>query len=216
MTASHADGATPPSDRFWDRIADRYARKPVADEAAYRTKLRVTRAHLRPDMEVLEIGCGTGSTALVHAPFVKHILAIDASSRMIEIARGKAEADHVTNVAFRRAAFDGFEAPDASFDAVLGLSVLHLLPDRRAAIAKVRRLLKPGGVFVSSTPCLGDHMRWFKPVGALGARLGLIPRVAVFTAAELEHDLVEQGFTIAHRWQPGDRRTLFLIATNTA
>ena len=78
--------------RFWDKLAEKYARQPVADEEAYRTKLRVTQSYLRPDMEVLEFGCGTGSTALVHAPFVRHILAIDFSTKMLEIARGKAEA----------------------------------------------------------------------------------------------------------------------------
>lgn len=52
------------STRFWDRIAARYARKPVADEAAYQKKLAVTREYLRPDMEVLELGCGTGFTYL--------------------------------------------------------------------------------------------------------------------------------------------------------
>ena len=53
------------SARFWDRIAERYSKSPVADEAAYQKKLQVTREYFRPDMEVLEIGCGTGSTAIV-------------------------------------------------------------------------------------------------------------------------------------------------------
>jgi len=83
---------SPPSAKFWDRIADRYSRKPVADEAAYQKKLQVTREYLRPDMEVLEFGCGTGSTAIVHAPCVKQIRAIDVSAKMIEIARHKADA----------------------------------------------------------------------------------------------------------------------------
>ncbi len=48
------------SARFWDRIAKRYARTPVADEAAYQRKLKITRGYLRPDMEVMEFGCGTG------------------------------------------------------------------------------------------------------------------------------------------------------------
>ena len=54
--------------RFWDRVAEGYAKKPVADEAAYQKKLQVTRDYFRPDMEVLEFGCGTGSTAIAHAP----------------------------------------------------------------------------------------------------------------------------------------------------
>ena len=68
---------------FWNRIARRYARQPVADQAAYEHKLAVTQGYLRPEMELVEIGCGTGSTALVHAPRVRHITAFDGSSAMI-------------------------------------------------------------------------------------------------------------------------------------
>ena len=68
---------------FWDKVAERYSKKPVADEAAYQTKLRVTREYFRPDMQVLEIGCGTGSTAIAHAPFVEHICATDISPKMM-------------------------------------------------------------------------------------------------------------------------------------
>ena len=63
--------------QFWDKIAEKYSQQPIADEAAYQKKLAVTRDYFRPDMEVLEIGCGTGSTAILHAPYVKHIIKID-------------------------------------------------------------------------------------------------------------------------------------------
>ncbi len=202
--------ASPRSARFWDRIAEGYAEKPVADEAAYQEKLRITREHLRPDMELLEFGCGTGSTALAHAPYVKHILATDLSSNMIEIAERKAEAANVTNVDFRRTAFDEFDAPDGSYDAVLGLSILHLLRDRHAAIAKVHRMLKPGGVFVSSTVCLGDSIAFlFKYVGPIGRLLGLMPLVRVFTRKDLERNLTAAGFAIEHAWQPGNEKSKF-------
>ena len=61
--------------RFWNKLADRYSRRPISDEATYEKKLEITRQYFRPDMEVLEIGCGTGTTAIAHAPYVKHILA---------------------------------------------------------------------------------------------------------------------------------------------
>lgn len=201
-----------PTIRFWDRTADRYARSPVRDEAAYRHKLAVTQEYLRPDMAVLEFGCGTGSTALVHAPFVGRILATDVSGRMLEIARSKAAAAGVGNVEFRQSAFDELEAPDGGFDAVLALSILHLLADRGAAIARVHRLLKPGGVFVSSTVCLGDFMAWFRLLAPLGRAVGLLPLVRVFTAAELEADLVAAGFRIERRWHPGRGKAVFLVA----
>lgn len=201
-----------PSTRFWDRIAERYARRPVADEAAYRHKLAVTQEYLGPEMTVLEFGCGTGSTALVHAPFVRDILAIDVSARMLAIARGKAAAAGIGNVEFRQAAIDDFEAPAASFDAVLGLSILHLLADRDAAIARVHRLLKPGGVFVSGTVCLGDGMAWFRLIAVPGHVLGLLPLLRVFTAAELEASLTAAGFTIERRWRPDKGQSVFLVA----
>lgn len=47
--------------RFWDRIAEKYAKQPIANPEAYEEKLRLTRRRLTPDSSVLEFGCGTGS-----------------------------------------------------------------------------------------------------------------------------------------------------------
>ena len=202
--------------KFWDKIADRYARKPVADEAAYQKKLRVTREYLRPDMDVLEFGCGTGSTAIAHAPYLKHILATDISSRMIEIAQGKADAGKVENVTFERAAIDEFSVPDETFDAVMGHSVLQLLESKEEAIAKVHRMLKPGGIFVSSTACIGDFMKIFKVIAPIGKFLGLLPLVKVFTKKELEDSLTDAGFEIDYQWQPGKGKSVFIVAKKAA
>ncbi len=202
--------------KFWDRIAERYARSPIADEASYKKKLQITQDYLQPGMKVLEFGCGTGSTALIHAPHVKHIHAIDISSRMIEIARGKADASRTTNITFDQSSFDDFDAPDQSFDAVFGLSILHLLENRDAAISKVYRLLRPRGIFVSSTACIGDWMKWFKLVTPIGKLSGLLPLVKVFTSEELVASLVNAGFEIDHRWQPARDKAVFIVARGPA
>jgi len=202
--------------KFWDRIAARYARQPVADEASYQTKLQVTRGDFRPDMEVLEFGCGTGSTAISHAPFVRHIQAIDVSSKMLDIARAKAAAAGVTNVTFERAAIDDFDAPDGTYDVVLGLSILHLLDNKEAVIARVHGMLKPGGAFVTSTACLGDSMKYLKFVAPVGRAVGLMPLVRVFTAKDLEKSLTDAGFAIDHLWQPGKGKAVFIVAKKAA
>lgn len=201
-----------PDSRFYDRIAERYAKKPIADEDAYQRKLRVTRQYLRSDMDVLEFGCGTGTTAIAQAPFVKHILAIDFSAGMIDIALRRAAAANVKNVTFEQADIDDFQAPDQSFDAVMGHSVLLLLDDRDAAIAKVHRLLKPGGVFVSSTTCVGDTLKIFKLIAPIGRRLGLLPLVRVFTTTDLTDSLTAAGFTIDQQWQPARGKAVFIVA----
>lgn len=198
------------SAKFWDRIAERYSKRPVADETAYQKKLHVTRKYFRPDMEVLEFGCGTGSTAISHAPYVKHIQAIDISSKMIDIAQGKADTKNIENVTFRRSTIDKFSMPDETLDAVLGLSILHLLVNKEAVIAKVHRMLKPGGIFVTNTVCLGDMMKFIKIIAPIGKFFGLL--VKVFTKRELEDSLTNAGFEIDYQWQPGKNKAVFIVA----
>ena len=200
------------SSKFWDKIAKRYARKPVADEAAYQQKLQVTRTYLRPDSEVLEFGCGTGSTAISHSPFVRHIRAIDISSKMLEIAQEKADQAGVQNVTFEQLTIEEVDVPDQSLDAVLGLSILHLLENKEEAIAKVHRMLKPGGVFVTSTACIGDTMKFFKLIAPVGKLLGLMPFLDIFTIEELVASLTDVGFEIDHQWQPGRGKAVFIVA----
>jgi len=212
QTAAVMDQST----RFWDKIAERYSRRPVADEVAYQEKLRVTREYLQPDMEVLEFGCGTGSTAIAHAPYVKHIYAIDVSSKMIEIAQAKADAEHVDNVTFAQLAIEEISVSDRTLDAVLGLSVLHLLDNREEAIAKVHNMLKPGGIFVTSTACIGDTMKFFKLIVPIGKLFGLMPLVRVFSTQELEGSLTDAGFEIDHQWRPARGKAVFIVAKKPA
>ena len=199
------------SKRFWDRIANRYAKKPVGNEAAYQRKLATTREYFRPDMEVLEIGCGTGSTAIAHAPYVGHIRATDISDRMIAIAKEKAAAAGVQNVTFEALAVEELDVASESVDAVLALSFLHLVEDKAAVIGRIHDMLRPGGIFVSNTVCLGDNMKWFRFVAPVGRWLGVFPLLRIFTRSELEENLAGAGFGIEHAWQP-DKAVVFIIA----
>ena len=202
--------------RFWDRIAPSYAAKPVPDEAVYARKLAVTRNFLHPEMRVLEVGCGTGSTALNHAPHAREIIATDISPGMIDIAKAKAEEAGVANVDCRVAALDEMDPAEARFDMVQAHSILHLVPNWTSAIAQLRRLLKPGGTLVLSVPCLGDLNPVLRGLLKLAAatlgRFGRFPTFGWFTAQQLEFALVEAGFSFDYHWEPNPGRDLFLIA----
>ena len=201
------------SEKLWDKIAEKYARRPIANEAAYQKKVDLTREFLRQDMKILEVGCGTGSTAITHAPFVAHVHAIDSSSRMIEIAQRKAEATGVGNIAFESLSIDAFTAPDQAYDLVLALNVLHLLKKRQATFSKLHTLLKPGGILISSTPCLGDSwLKYIRLVAPVGKAMGLMPTVYVFTSERLERDMADAGFKIERRWQPDVQSAVFMVA----
>jgi len=204
--------ATPASARFRDRIAARYATRPVPDRAVYEEKLRLTRELLGPGDRVLEIGCGTGTTALAHPPHVAHVLATDISAAMIAIAGEKAAEAGAANATFRRAALDEIDPSEGPFDAVLALGLLHLVQDRDAALAHIHALVRPGGVFVSSTACIGDRLAPMRPILPAGRALGLFPLVRVFTRQALEASLVRAGFVIERAWQPGAGAAVFLVA----
>jgi len=197
--------------KFWNRIANYYSRQPVGDEVAYQKKLQVTREYFRSNMEVLEFGCGTGSTAITHAPYVKHIQAIDISSKMLAIARDKAKANNIDNISFQCITIEELNQPNEGLDAVLGLSILHLLEDKEAVIAKVYKMLKPGGLFVTSTTCLGDAMKFFKIIAPIGKLLGLMPLIKFFTIKELEDNITHAGFKIDYQWHPSKGKAVFMV-----
>jgi ubiquinone/menaquinone biosynthesis C-methylase UbiE len=197
--------------RFWNLIANRYSKLKIGDEAAYREKLRLTRVHLTPESQVLEFGCGTGGTARLHAPFVRHILAVDISDKMIAIARQRAADEGIGNVSFEVASIDDI-GTDRTYDAVLGMSILHLLDNRKEVIGKVYDCLKPGGVFVSSTTCLGTGPLMLRLALPLARPLGLLPSVHFFEIQDLVAEIAGAGFEIAHQWQPGPKAAVFIAA----
>lgn len=161
---------------------------------------------------MLELGCGTGSTAVLHAPIVKHYLAVDCSSGMLDLARSKAKDAGVGNIEFEQSTVNEFRSAETRFDVVLALSLLHLLEDKEATISKIHDFLKPGGVFISSTACLGDRMAYIKYIAPIGRLFGKMPLVRVFTVAELERSMIEAGFAIEYLWQPDPKKAIFIVA----
>ncbi len=147
--------------KFWDDIAETYAKKPVENVPAYERKLGITKERLRPEHRLLDLGCGTGSLALELAPHVAHVDSVDVSSAMIDIARNKAAKSGTENVTFHVGTLEeqAFEAQ--AYDVVCAYNILHLVDDRTGTLARLHRLLKPGGCLVSSTVCLGGT--WFPP-----------------------------------------------------
>ncbi len=196
--------------RFWDRWANRYANKPVSNQSAYEKKLAKTKEYLTPESNVLEFGCGTGSTALAHAPYAGQVLATDYSAKMIEIAQQKAHARNIHNIRFKQANAEQV-LNQSDFDLVMAHSLLHLIENRDALIRNTFQVLKPGGWFVQNTPCLGDHKAFLSAIFPLARVLKLVPRINVFKKRELLESLSYAGFILEYEWQP-DPDTVFIIA----
>ena len=200
-------------EKFWDNIAERYAKSAIGNQAVYEEKLQVTQTYFHAESEVLEIGCGTGTTAIHHAPHVKHILATDISNNMLDVGRARAAEAGIDNVTFKQATVENLDVESSCIDVALALNILHLVEDPAAAISKVSGLLKPGGVFVTSTACLGDvlfnYYRIFIPVMRL---LGKAPPVHYVKRQELERYFAAAGLDIDFQRPPAKGEAAFLIA----
>jgi ubiquinone/menaquinone biosynthesis C-methylase UbiE len=180
--------------RFWDRAAARYASSPIADKGGYERSLQATRDRLTSDDRVLEIGCGTGTTALRLAPHAGYILATDLSGEMIAIARQKSSAEPFRNFRFEVGAVSALELEPDSFDAVLAFNLLHLVASLETCLAEIYRALKPGGQFISKTPCLSLMSPLIGVAVPVMKVLGKAPSVKIFAPGQLEAAIAGAGF----------------------
>ncbi len=189
---------------FWDRFAEQYARVPVRNEAAYVETLARVRAQIRATDHVLELGCGTGMTAVALGPHVAEYEGRDVSEKMLAIARGRLTADGPANLRFLPGDAAAVTA-DRSFDVVLAFNLLHLLPNLDGVLVRIRSLLPPGGRFISKTPCLaarGLTPRYRLLLGAVPVLriVGLVPPSFVrLSVDDLERRITAAGFAIEGR-----------------
>lgn len=197
---------------FWDRIARKYAADPIADPAGYEATLRRVQALLAPDQAVLEIGCGTGTTALRLAPTVRRYLATDVSAGMIAIAREKLVAQPVPPLSFEVADADAPAPGPGGWDAVLAFNLLHLVSDLEGALSQAVHALRPGGLLLSKTPCIAE-MNPFIPRLALPLMraIGKAPHVLCFNADQLQAAFARQGLRIESVERHGTRGKDFRV-----
>lgn len=204
------------AETFWDRTAEKYAASPIKDEAAYEATLARVRAHLRPDMDVLEIGCGTGTTALKLADAARSITATDIAGRMLAIAEEKRVRAGVETVRFTQATLDDHAFEPESFDAVVAFNLLHLLEDLPAALREIWRLTAPGGLFLSKTVCLAERGPWLPLLVGAMRLAGRAPHVAFLKSGELDAMIEAAGFTIVETGNyPEKAKSHFVAARKT-
>ncbi|MBN1438165.1 MAG: class I SAM-dependent methyltransferase [Anaerolineales bacterium] len=184
---------------FWDGMADGYDDHMGGyGESRIRTVEHI-RKYLHPEDMVLDFGCGTGSLAVEIAGRVKAVRGIDLSSKMIRAAKRKAGENACTNAEFFQSTIFDKRWRGESFDAVVAAGILHLLGNPSRAVRRIHELLKPGGWFLSSTPCrIEDSL----PLALISnsalvlGRIGISPMMRFFRISELERVVSGGGFRI--------------------
>ncbi len=204
--------------KFWNDAAGKYARSPIKDMPAYEKTMERTRNYLKNTDDVLELGCGTGSTALLLADAAGRITATDLSPEMIALAKGKLDQSDIENVEFRAASVEDALDNGQEHDVVLAFNLLHLLEDSAGVIARAHQAIRPGGYFISKSVCLPSGtpsfkfglMRFAIPVMQF---FGKAPFVKFMSTSDLDKLVEETGFRIVETGNyPASPPSHFIVA----
>lgn len=196
---------------FWNKAAPKYAKDAIGDMPAYEETLDRMREILQPHHRVLELGCGTGSTALELADSVDRYIGTDVASKMVKIAKGKLTEQSPQNLSF--AVQDAGVMTSGSNDVVLALNLLHLLPDLENTLAEIYKALPSGGLLISKTGLLKDGL-WLLPlVIPLMRTIGKAPFVRSLSEESLIGLLENAGFKVTEKLvQGGMVPRVFIVA----
>lgn len=187
---------TDKSEKFWDKSAGGYDKEEMKDKAVRLKILDRTRRYLKKQDKVLDFGCATGILANEIAGHVQTVHGMDISSEMIRLARNNADELNIQNIQYTHTTIFDPQYKPGTYDVILGVYLLHLLEDMPKALRRVHELLKPGGLFISVTPCMGK--RSFAGIAlSLVSKLGLIPNLKTYSVDELMNSITPRGFSIA-------------------
>ena len=122
----------------WDRLRD--------ELFGDRFHLAAMAAFAHREWTIGDLGCGTGQVSAALAPFVAHVIAVDASAEMLQAAKKRLQP--FDNVDVRRGELEALPIDDARLDAATLMLVLHHVPEPERALTDVARALTPGGRLV--------------------------------------------------------------------
>jgi 2-polyprenyl-3-methyl-5-hydroxy-6-metoxy-1,4-benzoquinol methylase len=200
------------SERFWDKAAKGFDdRVNEGDEAAI-ILIDHTGRYLQPNDTVLDYGCATGKYAFEIAPQVKEVWGIDISSEMITAAKRNAAVRNIANVRFMQAEITDSRLEDESFNIILAYNILHLVDHPPRVVERIKELLKPDGIFISVTPCLGAGGSLLVSLIKFVSFLGITPKVHSFKPDEVETLIADAHFEILDNQVLSDSTSNIFVA----
>ncbi len=156
-----------------DSVLRSHQRRTAANSAGYLLD------HLRPRLNLLDLGCGPGTITADLAELVApgRVTAVDAAPAALDEARRLADSRGVTNIDFAVADAYATGFTDGAFDVVHAHQILQHLADPVRALREMRRICTPGGIVAARD---GDYgaFTWYPAVPELDEWLALYERVA--------------------------------------
>ena len=127
------------------------------------------------------------------------VRAIDISDQMVDKAREKIQTLGLSNVELYQTDLFDPCLEEGSFDAVTAFNVLLYVENRAQVLERIRSLLKPGGIFLSATDCLGEGITRVGIRKFWKSHTGSMPYVAFDSRKKLEEEIVRAGFAVLER-----------------
>jgi 2-polyprenyl-3-methyl-5-hydroxy-6-metoxy-1,4-benzoquinol methylase len=209
---------TSKTENFWDKQAQKFDSGEKQSEPVYEEIIARTRKHLNLNDNVLDFGCATGTKTIQLASGTKHIHGLDISAEMIRIALKKKDEANIMNISFSKGTIFDDDLKKSSFDKIIAFAIIQLLEDNEKVIRRIHELLKPGGLFISTTACLKDKMDFksrFEVTSYLIMKsLGIFPlHLNMFMPADVEKLIEDQNFQIVEAEKIFHRMTAsFIVA----
>ncbi|MEM7008382.1 MAG: methyltransferase domain-containing protein [Thermodesulfobacteriota bacterium] len=137
----------------YDSAADFFDHEALGFWARYGAST-VERLSVKPGMRVLDVGSGTGASAIPAAMKVSsegRVVAVDLSGNLLELAEKKAKDQNLENIDFIQGDMTNLDYPDESFDAVICVFAIFFVPEMEKQVSELWRMVKPGGVLAITT-----------------------------------------------------------------
>ena len=204
--------STNKTEKFWDKMANQFDKRSRNFE---QPPVEKTKKYLNVSDIVLDYGCATGTVAIEIADNVKEIQGIDISSRMIYTAKRKASECKIENIDFIQSTIFEERYKRGYFDVIIAFNILHFFEDTLKVMQKINELLKPGGLIIIATACMGKktflniiQFLLFRPL----IKLGIIPYMKFFKFSELEDSIANGNFQIVEIESLNSPTNYFIVA----
>jgi ubiquinone/menaquinone biosynthesis C-methylase UbiE len=150
---SNAEAAKLKAAATYNAAADHFDDEPLGFWAriGWRT---IERLDLPLGATVLDVGCGTGASALPAAEKIGprgRVIGVDLAENLLAIARQKAASRGLANLQFETGDMGRLGYPDGHFDAVVSVFSIFFVPDMAAQARELWRMVRPGGTLAITT-----------------------------------------------------------------
>ena len=126
---------------------------------------------------------------------VAFVHAVDISAGMIDVAKLEADQRGTKNIEFAHSDIYDDRYQSGSYNVVVAFNVLHYVEDVEEDSRRISGLLRPGGLFISSTACLAER-RTLRLVALIMTTLGIVPDMKSLRTTELEGLIARGGFDV--------------------